>query len=259
MQGYKKTDIAQIKHVKRTSLVDDIVESLISYITEQKLTVGDKLPSERLLVKALGVSRIPLREALARLQALGIISVHHGKGAFISEFNALKILHKLSPILRCQSEVSLLDMLEARIVIECQVVAFAANRRSEEILKRLEADIHAMERDINDRLKFIKNDMDFHETIAEATENPVLVAFVAITHNLIQIVQESFPDLLEARQESLEYHKQIYSAIKERKPDYAEESMRNHLNNIAERLKEQKVSNLPNNNKISQNRSKSLS
>ena len=245
MRKDNKPNIIQIDHIKRTSLVDDIVESLISYIVEQKLKAGDKLPSERLLVEALGVSRIPLREALARLQALGIISVSHGKGAFVSEFSVLNMLYNLSPILRCQTGVRLLDMVETRLVIESQVVILAANRRSEETVERLENDLKAMECEIHDRLKFIEYDMDFHETIAKATANPVLVALVAMLHNLMHLVQESFPDSLEARRESLEYHKQIYHAIKERNPELAEKSMRSHLNDITRRLNDQKASTSP--------------
>ena len=98
MQDHKKTQepaAIQIDEVPRVSLVDDIVERLMEYIVEQQLKPGDKLPSERLLTQALGVSRFPLREALAKLQVLGIISVAHGKGSFISKFSAPKLLRRL--------------------------------------------------------------------------------------------------------------------------------------------------------------------
>jgi len=226
----------QIDKVDRSSLVDDIVELLIDYIAQQGLEPGDKLPSERLLTKALGVSRFPLREALAQLQALGIISVSQGKGAFVTKFNVPSLLRGLSPILRSQSGITTLDMIETRIALECPVASLAAYRRDNENIEKLENDLIGMEREIHNRALFIEYDMNFHETMAEATDNPIFVALVAMLHNLMHTVQESFPDIMEARQKSLEYHKEIYQAIKDKNAQKAEEKMREHLEDIKLRL-----------------------
>ena len=242
MQNHKEAKelaVAKINEVPRVSLVDDIVERLMEYIVEQQLKPGDKLPSERLLTQALGVSRFPLREALAQLQVLGIISVAHGKGAFVAKFSAPKLFRRLSPVLRSQAGVSSLDMIETRLALECQVAALAANRRSDETIERLESDLIGMEREIHDRDRFIEHDVDFHEAIAEATDNPVFVALVAILHDLIHTVQERFPDSLDARQNSLKYHQEILQALKERDSDRAAAEMKAHLEDIAERLKEE--------------------
>jgi len=229
----------QIDEIPRVSLVDDIVERLMEYIVEQQLRPGDKLPSERLLTKALGVSRFPLREALAQLQILGIISVAHGKGAFVSKLSAPKLLRRLSPVLRSQAGVTSLDMIEVRLALECQVAALAASRRSSETIERLEKDLTGMEREIHDRDRFIEHDIDFHETIAEATDNPIFVALVAILHDLIHTVQERFPDSLDARQSSLKYHQEILQALKEKDVDGSAEIMQAHLEDIAGRLREE--------------------
>lgn len=228
---------AHIGEVPRVSLVDDIVERLMEYIVEQQLKPGDKLPSERLLTQSLGVSRFPLREALAQLQVLGIISVAHGKGAFVSKFSAPKLLRRLSPVLRTQAGVSSADMIEARIAFECQVAAIAASRRSTEIIERLEKDLTNMQREIHDRERFIEHDIDFHEAIAGATNNPIFVALVAILHDLIHTVQERFPDSLNARQNSLKYHQEILHALKAKDADMAAAKMKAHLEDIAEQLR----------------------
>ena len=67
--------------------------------------------------------------------------------------------------------------------------------------------------------------MNFHEEIAEASTNPVFAALVAVIHNLMRIIQESFPDSPEARKDSLEYHKRIFHAIKDKDPGQAEAAM----------------------------------
>lgn len=238
-ENTQKFAAVQINQVQRISLVDGIVEQLIDYIVKQKLEPGDKLPSERLLAEGLGVSRFPLREALAQLQAFGIVSVAQGKGAFVSKFSVPDLLHRLSPVLRSQAEVTTLNMVETRLALECPLASLAARRRSEETIERLEKDLLGMEQEIHNRAAFIEYDMNFHEAIAEATANHVLVALVAMLYNLMYTVQESFPDTLEARHRSLEYHKEIFHAIEDKNADKAAETMRNHLEDIARRLSEE--------------------
>ncbi len=232
-QEIKKVRIGEIH---RVSLVNDIAEKILSYIVEQSLKPGDKLPSEKILSENLRVSKFPLREALSRLQALGIISVMHGKGAFVAEFNVKEILLKLSPILRNQSGLNVLHIVEARIALECPVAELAAMRRNEQIINELEVKLNEMERELNNRDAFINADIEFHEILASATENPIFEDLVAIFHNLMHIVQVSFPDDIKARSKSLEYHKEIFTAVRDRNPEQARTSMRKHLENIMEIL-----------------------
>ncbi len=64
---------------KRQTVVEAIAQALIRYIASQGLQGGDRLPSERELVKMAGVSRLPLREAICVLKGLGILEARHGK------------------------------------------------------------------------------------------------------------------------------------------------------------------------------------
>ncbi|MDT3995580.1 GntR family transcriptional regulator, partial [Mammaliicoccus fleurettii] len=73
--------------MKRTSLVDVAVENLKEYITEHQFKNGDKLPSEKMLIEQLGVSRTVVREAISRLQQSGLIQVKSGSGMFITDKN----------------------------------------------------------------------------------------------------------------------------------------------------------------------------
>lgn len=236
LQEIKQISIGEIH---RVSLVNDITEKILSYIVEQGLKPGDKLPSEKILSENLKVSRFPLREALSRLQALGIISVMHGKGAFVSEFNVKEILLKLSPMLKNQSGLNVSHIVEVRIALECPVAELAAMRRSEQVINDLKAKLNEMEQELNNRDAFINADIEFHEILASATENPIFEDLVAIFHNLMHIVQVSFPDDVKARSKSLEYHKEIFTAVKDKNPEQARNSMRNHLENIMQILSHQ--------------------
>ena len=86
--------------IKRVSTTQAIVTNIQDRIQHGEFSPGDMLPSERELQEDLGVSRLAIREGLARLSALGIIRVDHGKGAFIStEANTTALFDTLRPLL----------------------------------------------------------------------------------------------------------------------------------------------------------------
>src|SRR5579871_6879584 len=96
--------MVKIKPVKRKSLVDTVVERIRTVIVEGQLRPGDRLPTEAELVKQLEVSRTVLREAVGRLEMLGLISVRGPRGMFVSEpggmlagFNLVRSALMLSP------------------------------------------------------------------------------------------------------------------------------------------------------------------
>lgn len=231
----------QLNAIRRTSLADDIMEQLISYIVSQKLKPGDKLPSERILSEHLKVSRFPLREALSRLQALGIISVAHGKGAFVSEFNVQDLLRRFSPILESQTGISVTNIVEVRLALECSIVKLAAHRRGAETVEKLERELARMKQELNNRDAFVESDIKFHETLANATANPIFEDLGAIFHNLMYIAQMKFPDDPEARRRSVGYHEEVLNAIKDKDAERAEKAMRSHLEDIMQRVSEEGV------------------
>ena len=102
--------------MKRTSLVDVAVEKLKEYIAEHQFGKGDKLPSEKMLVEQLGVSRTVVREAISRLQQSGLIQVKSGSGMFITEKNK-----HLSMLFESHMKVhgfKIKELLEVRKILE---------------------------------------------------------------------------------------------------------------------------------------------
>jgi DNA-binding FadR family transcriptional regulator len=63
--------------------VDEVVEKLRALIEDRGLSPGERFPTEGQLVRELGVSRNTLREAIGRLEAVGVICVRHGLGMFV--------------------------------------------------------------------------------------------------------------------------------------------------------------------------------
>ena len=225
-------DFMDIETAVRTTLTDDIVEKLIYYIAENNLKAGEMLPSEKQLMEALGVSRLPLREALSRLKALGVISVRQGKGAVIRDVNVSNLFRQLSPIMRSQGNLRPADMIEVRLSLEPSVARLAAIRRDEKALIQLEDCIIRMESALADKAGFIQGDMEYHQILAMATGNPALDILVSTIHDIMYATQWGFHDSAETRQQSVEHHKRILEAIKNGDSSAAAKAMEEHLNDV---------------------------
>lgn len=213
----------------RTTLTDDIVEKLIYYISDNALKYGDMLPSEKQLTEAMGVSRLPLREALSRLKALGVISVRQGKRAVIMDVNISNLFRQLSPIMRSQGNLKKADMIEVRVALEPSVAGLAALRRDELSIINLENCVTRMESSLNDKANFIQSDMDYHQFLALATGNPALDILVSTIHDIMYATQWSFHDSEETRLQSLEHHRRILKAVKASDALSAVKAMEDHL------------------------------
>src|ERR1700734_287569 len=78
--------LAVLGPVARSSVVDAVADKLRGEILAGRLPAGSRLPSERELSFALGVNRLTLRAALARLEALGLITTRHGSGTVVADW-----------------------------------------------------------------------------------------------------------------------------------------------------------------------------
>lgn len=218
------------------TLTDSIAERLIQFIARNQLKPGDSLPSERQLTTMLKVSRLPLREALARLRALGIIAVRQGKGAVVCPVNAANLFRHLSPILRSQTPLNFAQMMEVRLALEPAVARLAAQRRSAEDLAALQDCVRGMQATLTNKAVFIHHDMEFHRRLATATGNPTFEVLVNTIHHLVSLTQWGYEDHVVARELSLRHHQKILATIEHRAAAAAEAAMTKHLEDVALRL-----------------------
>lgn len=220
----------------RETMVDAIARALIRYIAENGLEGGDRLPSERELVKMIGASRLPLREAVSVLKGLGIVEARHGKGIFVKELDPATVFCMLSPLLKVQAGIDLHHLFEARIVLETGVAALAAEHRTNENMAVLESELEAMRASIRKRPDYVAHDKAFHQELARATGNPVFCVFLASLTDLLAELHERYRDKIEFRQAALCEHEQILDAVGRRDAPAAREAIRRHLTNALERI-----------------------
>lgn len=220
----------------RETMVDAIANALIRYIAENRLQGGDRLPSERELVEMLGASRLPLREALAVLKGLGIVEARHGKGIFVKRLDPAGLFRMLSPLLKVQSGVEVRHLFEARLPLETEIAALAAQQRTETHLQVLEDELAAMRRAVRSRSDFATHDKGFHQELARAAGNPVFCVLMASLTDLLGELHQRFRDKADFRRAAWDEHKRILDAVRRGDATDARAAAARHLTNALERL-----------------------
>lgn len=219
--------------LSKISTADAIVNYIKERIEDGIFKPGEKLPSERLLQKELAVSRFTLREALARLSALGIIKTLHGKGTIVArEMNSSTLTDAFIPLFANQSIKDIIDFFEARLLIEGEAAVLSARRRSAEDLRRFEAILADSRQAINDPDRYGELDFLFHMQIAQSSGNVFLQNMMGCvnehTRRYIQVVAHSEIN----RNASIVAHEEIYKCIKNRDTSKAGIVTRTHLSRM---------------------------
>jgi GntR family transcriptional regulator, transcriptional repressor for pyruvate dehydrogenase complex len=223
------------------SLAHDLVEGIGAKIQGQLLKPGDKLPTESAIMRAYGVSRTVVREALSRLQAAGLVETRHGIGTFVLEPRPGQGFG-IDPG-DIATAVDVMAVLELRISLETESAGLAAQRRSEPQLEEMRAALDAFEANVGGAGDAVSPDFRFHLAIAQATGNRYFADIM--THlgatviprtriNSSRVAREDLPQYL--RRVNRE-HEEIFQAIARRDPDSARAAMRIHLTNSRERLR----------------------
>ena len=216
--------------IGKLSTAEAVFLHLKNAIANGALKPGDALPSERELQAELGVSRISLREGLARLSALGLIVVSHGKGTVVSsEIRMESVEDALLPLSFSSDGQSLEELYAARIVIECELAALAAINRTEEQVGALQKNLERMREALEDEEVFVELDLEFHSLIQEAAGNRFLSLMRrAIALPVAQLV-ERHDASFEQRLEVLKRHERVIGAIRAENTGEARVLARKHL------------------------------
>jgi GntR family transcriptional repressor for pyruvate dehydrogenase complex len=221
---------------KRQTVVEAISQALIRYIAANELKGGDRLPSERELVKMAGASRLPLREAICVLKGLGILEAKHGKGIFVKPLDLAALFGMLSPLLKTQAKIDLRHLFEARLHLESSIAELAAAHRSDENLQVLQQALEGMEASLADRPAYVERDMAFHQELARSTGNPIFHVFMASITDLLGELQASYQDDGDIRRQAVAEHQAILDAVRHRDGSRARTAMEKHLQNATQRV-----------------------
>ncbi|WP_261305228.1 FadR/GntR family transcriptional regulator [Paenibacillus andongensis] len=218
----------ELETVKRNTLPKQVVDSIVQLLISGQLKPGDKLPSEMELIDMLGVSRPVLREALSSLEALEVITRKTRGG---THFNN-KIGSNPFSVMLALSIGNLPAIIEARMALELGLVAIAAEKITNEQLKRLKETIDEIAGSVDNN--YGEADKEFHRIIAMSANNPIIEGMIdplLITHDKMdrQIRQRE-------RDVTVQFHTDIYNALVNRDPQEAFTHMYRHLSYVRNKL-----------------------
>ena len=214
--------------LERADLADRIVNAIKGMIFERRLLPGDKLPTERDLAQQFGVSRASVREALHSLETLGLVEARVGSGTYLAE-NPDSILEHLSWVVYFSGDVET-DLRQARLIVEPEIAALAAERATEADIAALSACLESMGMALGDAREAAVQDFEFHVALAKAAHNVVLQETIVGMQWMLR--GYIFKKLNEC--ESLDYlcygeHKLIFEAVRDHNPARAREAMRSSV------------------------------
>lgn len=224
-----------IETIKKSSVVESAIERIHDLIKNNDLKEGDRLPPERQLAEMLGISRNSLREAIRVLDMLGVLRVDHGSGMVLdtSRVSDSVTLH-LSFALLLEKE-KLRELFEARIAIETECAALAAERATAEEVAALRATFEELAASGSDRSGGIQAELRLHALIAKAAKNAVLEKMLSSLGDILRESRETTVPPSGVSAETIESQSRIIAAIEGRDAAAARDLMRRHIGAVAER------------------------
>lgn len=200
--------------LSKTRLHEEIVERLKDGILRGDLEAGSRLPPERELAERFNVNRTTVREALHKLESMGLVEIKHGNGIFVKDYLLSGSLELATDLLFVDGELNidaLKNLLELRRLLVPEISYCAALNRSEEDLKELEGVVFQTE-----DMPMEKRDWLVHNVIARASGNTLFVIFLNSFTRLAEVPSQLyFGDEANRKRSSL-FHAEIYDAIKKK-------------------------------------------
>ncbi len=205
-----------------------VVNHIRKLIEDGTLQPGDKIPPEREFAQMLNISRASLRTGIGYLAAMGVMKIRHGVGTFVAD-GPPELGKSSFDLMGALYGFQLWQMFEARLILESHLAALAAERGKEEHHSALAEEVTEMYATFDKPGEYLIHDVSFHRIIARASGNPILAAVMeTITSAMYDRRRKTVERSLDLR-ESAELHREIYKAIRARKPEEASRLMEKHL------------------------------
>jgi GntR family transcriptional repressor for pyruvate dehydrogenase complex len=197
-------------------------------IERAELKPGDRLPPERELAKQLGISRPALRAGLRSLVSVGKLRSRQGAGTFIADGPPVLDSEPLR-LLASLHGFTFDNMFEVRSILEVSSAGLAADRANGEQMATMAEEIAEMYASLDDPQEYLVHDIRFHRAIAAASNNPTLATIVEMVSAVMYERRRESIEQAHDFSESIEMHRQIYTAIRARKSEDARAAMREHI------------------------------
>ena len=212
-------------------LYERLVDKILGLISSGAWKPGFRLPPERELSEAFGVSRTVVREAVKALEARGVLESIAGSGVSVRLADFNMVSQSLQTYMQLSNRVDFeIRLNEVRRVLEVEMVALAASRITPEQLTELHQICKQMREGQNTAKQMAELDFRLHVTLAEATQNDLFKVLLApLIHQLRDQIILTWEDFLRPVEEVFDQHEAIVSAVQSGDADAARQAMTKHL------------------------------
>ena len=211
-------------------LAPQIADAIRAAIIGGDLLVDERLPSETELAERFDVSRPTVREALKRLAAQNLIRTRRGAtgGAFVNRLSyeqahAQQIT--TSTLLLSMNAVDFETACEARFAMERACATMAADRRGDDHLNAMQAELDRQADPALSDEAFCASDVAFHRALVDAADNPVMSYQLAGAVEAMQPLMNMITYSERSREKILQLHQSILSALTNREAKRVESAL----------------------------------
>ena len=225
------TDAPVFERLQRRTVTNDAIRLIKEMILNGQLGPGDRLPAERELSEAMGVSRPTIREAIRSLIAMHILEARHGAGTFVSSLSMEELLRPLQFVFAL-SESGLQELFEVRLLLEPGAAALAAERATEAELAAMRECVERTAREGQDVQRILELDVELHRIISEASRNDLLINMLASISALAVESRKITVQIAGVPRHTLRDHAAIVEAIAAGDAAAAAAHMRAHITSL---------------------------
>ncbi len=231
-----RRDTEILQHFQQIELedpVDKVIQQIQTMLHSGVLKPGDRLPSEKRIEEATGISRGTINRAIRRLESFGILRTVPQSGSYVAAIGLDALEGLISNIIRLESR-DLEALNDIRFVLEAYAAELAAQRASDEELRELEEVHHTIKDRISTGTVSFDEDQVLHLKIAELSHNPALKAFLTLlTSEAIGLFHELEKEIGSEKvagrlREAIKEHELIVRALKRRDAAGARRALEEH-------------------------------
>ena len=228
---------AETERLPRSSLSHDLTKRLMQLIRSEEYGPGDRLPPIMEMARRFGVGHPTLREALRKLEVLGMLEIRHGSGVYIKRDRDMMLVS--NPVFAgSASKELLLDLIDARMLIEVRAAELAAMNASAGQIERMEELLASAEENLDDDALLSPANLSFHCEISAASGNTVIAQVLEALMGLFLDEHRVILGIYGDRRKDHDEHVGLLDAIRRHDAEVARNRMRAHLEAVRSALRQ---------------------
>jgi GntR family transcriptional repressor for pyruvate dehydrogenase complex len=213
---------------------EKVYDTLKRRIEEGIWKPGEQIPTIEQLSIELGVGLSSVREAIRILSKQKIVSTEQGRGTFIMQDLPT---NNVDVHLKFLERATWKQLTEARLMIEPELSALAAEHGTEEVIQALLLNVDGMRTKVRRGDDFLEEDLAFHALIAKAAGNEVMLNMLELINDLLLDSRRITMRMPRMNERAVSYHELISHAVKQRNANQARELMRMHIQDMMDESK----------------------